>query len=108
MKHIVGFFAALLVAGCISASAQDEAARAQTRQNIQRARIAQGVNSGEVTRRERVGLRMEQRHIHHARRRANADGQVTADEQRRLERKQDRANRHIRRAKHNEFNRLPE
>ncbi|MCB0490137.1 MAG: hypothetical protein KDC99_16765 [Cyclobacteriaceae bacterium] len=82
---------------------QDNTPRTDTRQHIQRARIADGVRDGEVTRREAVGLRAEQRHIRRSGRRVKADGEVTPQERRRLQRKQNRASRHIRRAKHNEI-----
>lgn len=79
--------------------------RVDTRQKIQRARIADGVVDGEVTRREAAGLRKNQRHIRRAERRAKSDGVVTPRERVRLEKKQDRASRRIRRAKTNELDR---
>lgn len=89
---------ALVAAG---AFAQDRTPRVNTRQAAQQTRIAEGKQSGELTRGETKALRAEQRHIRRSERRAKADGDVTPGERRRLERKQDRANRHIRRAKHN-------
>ncbi len=77
--------------------------RVDKRQVVQRARIADGRRDGEVTKREGTALRMEQRHIRRAERRAKSDGEVTRQEKRRLERKQDRASRHIRRAKNNKI-----
>lgn len=71
------------------------------RQTVQRARIAEGRIDGDLTRGETRALRKEQRHIRRAERRAEADGVVTGREKARLNRKQNRANRHIRRAKNN-------
>lgn len=70
------------------------------RQHAQRARIRQGANTGQLTRKETAKLRAEQRHIRRAERRAKADGRVTAEEKARLNRKQNRAGRDIRRQKH--------
>lgn len=83
------------------AFAQSETPRADVRQTKQRARIHEGRKSGEVTNGEAAMLNKQQRHIRRSERRAEADGTVTAREKRKLEKKQDRANRHIRRAKNN-------
>ena len=83
------------------AFAQERTPRVNTREAVQQTRIAQGHQSGELTRGETHALRTEQRHIRRSERRAKADGDVTVAERRRLDRKQDRANRHIRRAKNN-------
>ena len=70
------------------------------RQHHQRARIHNGVASGELTRKETVRVRAEQRNIRRTERRVKADGTVTRSERVRLERKQNRASRDIRRQKH--------
>jgi hypothetical protein len=85
----------------VVALAQDATPRTNARQGVQRARIREGRNSGEVTNGEAAVLKSEQRHIRRSERRAKADGEVTVKEKARLERKQDRASRHIRRAKNN-------
>lgn len=82
--------------------AQNGPPRVDAREGAQRARIHEGRQDGEVTRREGRALNREQRNIHRTEKRAKADGKVGPREKRRLERKQDRANRHIRRAKHND------
>lgn len=87
----------------IAGFGQSETPRADRRQTAQRARIAEGRQDGEVTRKEGALLNAQQRHIRRSERRAKADGEVTPEEKRRLERKQDRASRNIRRAKHNEI-----
>jgi hypothetical protein len=48
-------------------------------------------------------LNKQQRHIRRSERRAKADGDVTVREKARLERKQDRASRNVRRAKNNDI-----
>jgi hypothetical protein len=83
------------------ALAQDRTIRADERQMAQRTRIHQGRESGDITRREAVSLREDQRHIRRSERRAKADGDVSRYERRRLERKQDRASRRIHHARNN-------
>src|SRR4051794_30766168 len=78
-----------------------ETPRADAREGAQRARIATGRSSGQVTGREAAVLNSEQRHIRRSERRAKADGTVTRQEKVRMDQQQNRANRHIRRAKHN-------
>jgi E3 ubiquitin-protein ligase DOA10 len=70
------------------------------REGTQRARIAEGRASGELTRKEARRLNMQQRHIRRTERRAKADGNVTPQEQKKLRREQNRASRAIRRQKH--------
>jgi hypothetical protein len=75
------------------------------RQQIQRARIREGVQSGEVTRPEARRLRTEQRHVRRTERRAKSDGEVTPQERTKIQRKQNRVSRDIRRQKHDAQNR---
>ncbi|MEP6701990.1 MAG: hypothetical protein ABJB04_03300 [Betaproteobacteria bacterium] len=70
------------------------------RQENQKARIQQGVRSGELTPREAGRLRAEQRTIRAEKRLAKADGVVTRAERARLRHHQNNASRHIRRQKH--------
>lgn len=93
---------ALLLTTSIAGYSQ-AAPRTDKRQVAQRARIAEGRQDGEVTRKEAAALNAQQRHIRRNERRAEADGEVTVSEQRRLDRKQNRASRNIRRAKHNQI-----
>lgn len=99
MKSIL-IFSVMMMAG-VAAFAQERTPRTNTRQAAQRARIHDGQQGGDLTKRERTALNAEQRHIRRAERRAKADGDVTVAERRKLERKQDRASRHIRRTKNN-------
>ena len=100
------FFGALLLTiFSISINAQAQTARADVRQGAQRGRIHEGRHDGDLTRREAQLLNKEQRHIRRTEKRVKADGEVSARERVRLERKQDKASRHIRRAKHNSIER---
>ena len=100
MKAIVVF--SMLMISATLAFAQ-ETPRADARQGAQRARIATGRATGEVTGKEAAVLNSEQRHVRRSERRAASDGTVSPREKVRLERKQNRASRHIRRAKHNDI-----
>jgi polyhydroxyalkanoate synthesis regulator phasin len=77
------------------------------RQQNQRARIQQGVKSGELTNREARGLRAEQRHIKREEARYKADGEVTARERADLHRDLNRSGRHIYNQKHDAQSGLP-
>lgn len=97
---------ALLLAATGAVFAQAPAAgptatpRIDKREAVQQKRIAQGVNSGQLTGHEAARLEKEQGHIQAAEARAKSDGKVTARERRHLTRMQDRASRDIRRQKH--------
>jgi hypothetical protein len=71
------------------------------RQTQQTQRIRQGIRRGEITRPEVRKLKTEQRRIDRAYHRASADGHVNRRERQRLNNMQNRASRHIYRAKHN-------
>lgn len=75
--------------------------RIDRREAHQRARIAEGRRSGELTRPEVARLRAGQRRVHRSERRAAADDIVTRGERRRIARVQDRESRAIYRFKHN-------
>lgn len=70
------------------------------REQNQRARIHEGVETGTLTHAEASRLRSEERHIKRSERRAKADGKVTRGERARIEHKQDRVSHDIRRQKH--------
>jgi len=74
--------------------------RIDARQARQSNRIRSGVASGDLTRRETMALRSEQRGIRRMERHARADGVVTPRESRRLDRAQNRASRHINQQRH--------
>jgi hypothetical protein len=99
MKKLIAVFTFIAFAGIIQAQAQQTPV-VDHRQKIQRHRIQDGVSSGELTRREATKARYDQRRIKRAERRAKADGVVTGSERARLDHKQDRASRDLRRSKH--------
>jgi len=90
----------LLIAG--SALAQPTTPVVTERQDNQKARIQQGVRSGELTRHEAKRLRAEQRRIRAEKRMAKADGIVTPAERAKLRHDQNRASRDINRQKHDD------
>lgn len=99
MKKIISIITLiLLLAGINSLQAQAtrHVAKSQVRQQT---RIVQGAKSGELTRAEIKELERQQRHINRSKRRAKADGVVTPAERARLNGKQNRASRNIRRQK---------
>jgi hypothetical protein len=104
MRQVGLFATALLVAAFCEISAQDmhttTSPVASGRQINQQARIAHGVTTGALTQAEHRALKAEQRHIRRVKRKAKADGIVSNEEKLRINRKQRRANRHIRRQKH--------
>jgi hypothetical protein len=78
-------------------------ANAQIRQHAknQHQRIAQGVRSGELTRRETKNLVAGQKEIHQDVKSAKADGIVTGDERKEIRQDQREESREIYRKKHN-------
>ena len=93
-------FAALIIIGFTVASNAQNTPVVDAREQNQKARIRDGVKDGELTKKEAVGLRAEQRHVKKVEARAKADGVVTPAERAKLDRKQDRASRHIAKQKH--------
>ncbi len=88
----------LLTVAAVSVNGQ--AIRKQSRN--ERARIAQGSRSGELTKAERVRLAGEQKEIRKDVRAAKTDdGHVGPRERKQIKREQRKASRHIYRAKHN-------
>jgi hypothetical protein len=71
------------------------------RQKNQRARIRQGVQSGELTKGEARKLRQEQKTIQAEKQMAKADGKVTPAERAQMRKDQNKASRDIYRLKHN-------
>lgn len=102
-KIKVILFTALMVIGfTLSALAQTDGNglnRNDVRQAAQRARIAEGTATGELSRAEASQLRTRQRQISRVERRAEADGSLTAREAKRINHLQNRASRDIRREK---------
>jgi hypothetical protein len=101
VKKISAILLAGVLASLIASAALAGTQRVDRREALQRARIAEGRRSGELTRSELARLNTGQRQVHRMERRAGADGIVTRVERRRIERVQDRESRAIRRLKHN-------
>jgi hypothetical protein len=70
------------------------------RERRQQRRIFDGVQDGELTRKEVKKLEREQAKIHYKEAKAKADGDFTAKERARIQKKQNHASRHIYREKH--------
>jgi len=81
--------------------ADDSTPRIDRRQENQKARIKEGVKSGELTRKEARNLARGQRRINRMEKDAAADGVITKKERRQLRRTQDRQSANIYRKKHN-------
>lgn len=99
MKKIIALLSFVLFVCIVESQAQNTPV-IDHRQKAQRHRIHDGVESGELTRREAVDARQDQHRIHRIERRAEADGIVTAAERAKLHRTQNKASREIRRNKH--------
>jgi hypothetical protein len=106
MKRIFGVLlsAVILIAASGVASAHTPINK---RERLQRHRIAQGVRSDELTRREAARLRTEQAAIRAYERRARRDGDLSYRERHRLDNLLDRAGRDIYRQKHDNQDRIP-
>jgi Skp family chaperone for outer membrane proteins len=70
------------------------------REASEQARIKEGKQSGALTKKEAHRLQAEQRAVKHEEKKAGADGVVTAQEQKKLDRMQNKESRDIRRQKH--------
>lgn len=86
----------------VSVSAAQARDRVDNRQMRQQARVHAGKESGEITQNEAARLRVSKRAIRRLERRSEADGNVTADEAARLERRQAARSRQIHRLKNND------
>jgi hypothetical protein len=93
---LAGLGLALVIAGTASAGTP----RLNAREHNQRARIHQGVQSGELTRPEARRLRVGESRLNYNEARAKADGVVTPAERARLHREADRESARIYRQKH--------
>lgn len=99
MKKIFsGLLVGTLIVGTVTAAMAGPFTRREARQQ---ARIYQGVDSGQITFGEYQSLERQQGRIEAYRQRVWSDGTLTPREACRLTREQNRASRHIWRAKHN-------
>ncbi len=74
---------------------------ATKRQGNQQKRIGRGVASGELKASEVRKLEKEQKEIQQQKQEARADGTVTGAERKEIHKEQEKASRHVYRAKHN-------
>ncbi|MBI1763850.1 MAG: hypothetical protein HYR56_20695 [Acidobacteria bacterium] len=74
---------------------------ATARQGNQQKRIGRGVASGELKAGEARKLEKEQQEIQQEKKEARADGTVTGEERKDIQKDQNKASRHVYRAKHN-------
>ncbi len=90
-------------AGAVSAGAEiagESTVRIDTREHHQKERIADGVASGELTKKEAQRLREGQRHVKALEAQAKVDGDITPAERARIEAAQDRQSARIHTQKH--------
>lgn len=100
-RFLIWSVTATILASIVGASLAT-AGEPRARQERQRARIHSGVHKGTLVPVEARKLRNEQRRIQKTKKRMLAkDGKLGPAEKARLARMQDRASRHISRAKHN-------
>jgi hypothetical protein len=104
MKKLVLFFGLIVgIAAIATAQSTPKVGKTQTRQTV---RIADGVADGELTQKEAMHLKNQQRYIQHEKNVAKADGVVTPNERKNIRQDQRIANRSIRRQKHDLQGRL--
>lgn len=103
MKNILVLAVFMAFAGVVKA--QTSTPVVDSRQQVQRARIRDGAQSGELTRRETANAVRDQRQIRRQERRAKADGTVTDRERARIHRDQNKASRKLRRNKNDDQSR---
>ncbi len=90
----------LLILLIATLSLNSQAGRGHNREVRQEKRIAQGVQSGELTRNEAKKLVRGQKKIDHFQKKANSDGEMSIEEKARLEKMQDRQSKKIYNQKH--------
>tara|TARA_B100001173_G_scaffold68939_1_gene58569 strand:- start:460 stop:774 length:315 start_codon:yes stop_codon:yes gene_type:complete len=103
MKKLIILGAFILTAGLVNAQTQTK--KVNQRQGNQKERVAQGVKSGELTKKETKNLARQQRDIKRTKRAAKSDGVVTKKERAVINQKQNAASRNIKRKKNNDRSR---
>ena len=94
------FFLAVLMVTLVSIGANAQTIKEKNRN--ERARIDNGIRSGQITPREAHHLKKERRHIHHSMRKAKRhDGRVGYAERKHIRHEQRKTSRDIYKAKHN-------
>lgn len=103
MKKLIILGVFVLTAGLVNA--QTETKKVNQRQKKQTERISKGVKSGELTKKETKKLARQQKDIRKTKKAAKSDGVVTKKEKAVITKKQNAANRNIRRKKNNDRSR---
>ena len=104
MKRIALFALVVMVIG-LAGAGESLAGRIERRDSRQHDRIKDGIENGNITRQEARFLGNEQHRTDNQKDRAMRNGHLSKRERMRLERRQDLANRHIYRMRHNDTNR---
>jgi hypothetical protein len=104
MKKVI-FATALFTLGLTTFSFAQSTPKVDARQDIQKARIKEGVQSGELTKAEADKMRANQAVIQHAEHKAKADGVVTKGERKKLDKMQDRSSKRVKHQKHDKQDR---
>jgi hypothetical protein len=99
MKKFI-FSSLIALSFAFTATSQTATPVVDAREQNQKARIKDGVKSGELTRVEATKARVDQAKIKRAEAKAKSDGVVTAGERAKLDAKQDRASKRIYKNKH--------
>lgn len=103
MKKITYILSAMILTGILSITsfAGTKDPKVNQRQENQKARVSQGIKSGELTRAETVALTLNQAKIAREEQKAKADGQLSVKERIELNKDLNKANERIYKAKHN-------
>ena len=100
MKSASTLLVAVLTAFALPVLAQTNTPNIDQRQANQQQRIDQGVKSGQLTGKEAARLEKGQEHVQKVEDKAKADGVVTKKERAKLTHRQNKADRAIKRNKH--------
>ncbi len=103
MKKIL--VSALFVCAFAIASNAQSTPVVDQREANQKARIKEGVKSGELTKAEAARLHKNQKHVKHAEAKAKSDGVVTPGERAKLDKMQDKSSKRIAKQKHDKQDR---
>lgn len=100
MKKMIAMVSMIAGLGLFTLVSAQATPKVTQRQVNQQARIQEGRQSGELTKKEAAGLELQQAKIQHDKREAKSDGVITPAERRKLHTEQRRANRAIYKQKH--------
>lgn len=108
MKKVILFFA-IVIATTVSVNAQTQKHLGKRNEDMnlkgEKARVKEGIKSGEITKAEAKRIKKEAKDVQHAKHRANADGTITKREQMRIAKQDRQLDKTIRKTKHNKRDR---